>query len=107
GGGIAYTYDDADNLLASVLLQVPPAPTDVTATRLSENSARVMWPATDGATGYIIERREEGSSVWEQVASVGSGATSFIDTTLEAGKNYVYRVAANSSDGPGAFSNEA
>jgi uncharacterized protein (TIGR03437 family) len=38
---------------------------------------------------------------------VGSAATSFVDTTLEAAKRYVYRVASNSRDGASVFSNEA
>jgi uncharacterized protein (TIGR03437 family) len=36
-----------------------------------------------------------------------SGATSFVDTTVERGKRYVYRVAANGRDGPSVFSSEA
>ncbi len=107
GGGIGYTYDDADNLLRSVLLSLPPAPSDVSATRLSETQARVSWPATQGATGYVIERRTEGSGQWQQIATVGPDATQFIDTTLQAGTNYYYRIAANSSDGTSAYSKQA
>jgi len=107
GGGIAYMYDDADNMLASMPLDLPPAPVQVQVTRTSATSAQVSWAATPSATGYVIERQVAGSSVWEQVATVGANANLFIDPTLEAGVDYVYRVSAQSSDGRSHPSAEA
>ena len=106
GGGVGYSYDDADNLLNSVLLSLPPAPTGVSVTRQSQTQASITWPATQGATGYVVERRTEGSGQWTQIATVGPDATQFIDTTLQAGTNYFYRIAARSSDGNSAYSKE-
>lgn len=69
----------------------PPAPSNITATATSTTRVALSWPAVEGATSYVIERREAGSDF----AQVGtSPANSFSDTTVSGGKAYLYRVRA-------------
>ena len=107
GGGIAYTYDASDNMTSATPLHLAAAPSGLQIARLSPAEARISWQASEQANGYVIERRREGTTVWEQIAIVSGGATTFIDTNLEPGVRYSYRIAASTADGRGAFSAEA
>ena len=107
GGGVAYTYDAADNMTSVMPLMLPPAPAGLEITRISPTEARVSWQADPSATGYVIERRRTDSSVWQEVATVSGNTTTFIDTTLDPEADYVYRIAARNEDGPSAYSAEA
>lgn len=101
GGGVAYTYDVADNLTAVMPLATLPAPAEVQVTRLSETSARISWQADPAATGYVVERRVTGES-WEQIATLAGGVSAYIDTSIEAEIDYEYRVRAVNGDGESA-----
>ncbi len=107
GGGVAYAYDAADNLLSVTPLVVPAAPMEVEVSRLSSTEARLQWQPSPGAQGYRVERRIVGTNEWRTVASVGAGATTFLDSNLLAGVEYEYRVAGVGPDGPGAYSDIA
>ena len=107
GGGVAYTYDESDNMTSAMPLDLLPAPQIEEVTRLSPTEARITWQEQPGATGYAIERRRVDSTVWERIATVNSDATSFVDSTLDPGEDYVYRIAAINEDGDSAFSREA
>jgi uncharacterized protein (TIGR03437 family) len=107
GGGIAYAYDETDNMTAVIPLSLPAAPVEVQVTRLSPTSAQVTWQADASATGYVVERRRLDSQVWEEIATIPAGTTTFIDLGLEDGVDYAYRVAAVGEDGRSAYSREA
>ncbi len=106
GGGAGYAWDAADNLLRVDTLRVPPMPSSVGVTRLSPTSVRVSWNETAGATGYRIERRASGETAWQVVATVGGSGRSFVDETLNATREYFYRVSALGPDGAGVASVE-
>ncbi len=83
----------------------PPArPTGLTA-EVSHDSVTLTWddPNDDSITGYVILRRdkdihEEGT--FETVESdTGSAGTTYTDDTVEAEKQYVYRIKAINADG--------
>ena len=83
----------------------PPArPTGLTA-EVSHDSVTLTWddPDDDTITGYVILRRdkdihEEGT--FETVESdTGSAGTTYTDDTVEAEKQYVYRIKAINADG--------
>lgn len=107
GAGIAYDYDEADNLLAAMPVNFPAAPVDVQVSRLSPTSARVSWAPSAGVSQYVIERRRADSAVWEEVATVSGGTSVFIDPSLEGGADYAYRVSAIGPEGRSAPSAEA
>lgn len=107
GGGVAYSYDEADNMTAVVPLALLPAPAAPEVTRLSPTEARVEWQGQAGATGYVIERRLAGGTEWTAVARVSGDTTVFIDTTLDPNEDYVYRIAVENEDGQSAYSPES
>lgn len=109
GGGVAYAYDDADNLISVTPLATAPAPTQVEVTRLSDTSARISWQGDPTATGYVVERRVVGAGpdAWEQVGSVPGGSNVFVDPNLSAGVDYEYRVRTVNDEGTSAPSKAA
>jgi uncharacterized protein (TIGR03437 family) len=106
GGGIAYSYDAADNMTAAQPLSLPAAPAAPDVTQPSPTTANISWQSVTGATGYVIERRRADDSAWEELATVSASANAFVDTAVEEGVEYVYRVSAVGSDGRSVPSEE-
>ncbi len=107
GGGVRYQYDSADNLLSVAPLNVPAAPSGVQVSRTGANTIQVSWSAVQGSSSYRIDRRAADGSAWQTVATVSASQQSYLDQTVQAGQDYVYRVSAVGSDGAGAYSNSA
>lgn len=85
----------------------PGAPSNLTATALSQTEVTLHWSAGTGVvTGFKIERKDEGG-VFVQIATAGAGATSATDNGLTAGATYVYRIRATNAGGDSDYSNEA
>jgi FtsP/CotA-like multicopper oxidase with cupredoxin domain len=89
----------------------PAAPTNLTASVLAGPQASLTW--TDNATnetGFIIQRSDNGGP-FVQVATAparsNTGSVTYVDATVVAGNDYVYRVAAANLAGVSAFSNTA
>lgn len=101
GSGIRYTYDNADNLTQLQTVSLPRAPEGLQAVFQSATTAGLQWNPVGGASGYRIYRRSTGDRVWSELTSVSAGTSSFFDTTLAPGTDYVYQVFALS---PGGFS---
>lgn len=99
GNGVTYVYDENDNLTSAFSITAPAMPLTVSSTRSAPGQARVIWSGVNGASGYRVERRVEGSSRWEVAGTVGSGALSFVDNNLQPGVRYEYRVAATTAGG--------
>ncbi|MFZ4521286.1 MAG: DUF7594 domain-containing protein [Bacteroidales bacterium] len=88
-------------------ITVPLAPTGLLATPVSVSQIDLSW--IDNATnesGYKIESRT-GQNAFSEVASVGSGFTSWSNTGLPISTNVTYRVYAYNLAGNSAYSNEA
>jgi predicted phage tail protein len=86
----------------------PTAPSSLTATANSTTQITLNW--TDNAnneTGFKIERSANAGSGFTEIAQVGANVTTFINTNLQAGTTYFYRVRAYHSAGNSAYSNEA
>ena len=91
---------------------VPGAPTNLTATAISDSAINLSWtaPANNGGsaiTGYKIERRLHRSDWTTPVATTGSTATTYSSTGLSKNSNYFHRVSAINTVGTGAASNTA
>jgi hypothetical protein len=90
-------------------LNVPAAPTSLTATATSTTQIDLAW--TDNATnetGYVVERATSpGSGFWSQIATPAAGATSYSNTGLTESTQYEYRVYATNAAGNSANSNAA
>jgi hypothetical protein len=82
----------------------PDAPTDLTATAVSGTQIDLSWTASDGATGYKIERGTDGVA-FVQIDTVGE-VTGYENTGLTSGL-YYYRVLATGPGGDSDYSNTA
>ncbi|MEM9415350.1 MAG: LamG-like jellyroll fold domain-containing protein, partial [Planctomycetota bacterium] len=74
----------------------------VDAANLGTGQVGLTWGAVPGATGYLVERSEDGVTYSAASGALGSGVTSYLDTGLSAGKTYVYRLTAQGAGTGGA-----
>ena len=91
------------------VLEVPPAPQNLRATSTA-SSVTLEWDAPDDAsvTGYRVLRRrplEGESTLLVYVEDTGNTDTTYVDTGVDPGTAYVYRVRAINAAGAGARSN--
>jgi len=88
----------------------PASPTQLTATADAANPTAALsltWINTaTNANGYRVERSPDGLS-FGQIVQLGSSAASYVDSGLNAGTAYYYRVSAYNGAGSSAFSNVA
>jgi hypothetical protein len=89
-------------------VQVPAAPSDLSATAISANQIDLVWADNAGnEDGFKIERWNEALGEYEEITTVEANVTSFSDTDLSAETTYVYRVRAFNVAGNSDYSNEA
>ena len=89
--GYAAALEKPQNLIAV------PGPDGITLT----------WDApasTADIAGYHVQRRKAGPTSLETIASTSPAVTTYLDSTAEAGKRYIYRVRAYSADEIGPLS---
>lgn len=90
--------------IAAPTILPPAAPSGLRASMLSPTRVRLTW--TDNSTnevGFRIQRAT-GSAAFAPLAHVGAQATTYIDTTVKAGKAYRYRIRAFNGAGSSAWS---
>ena len=106
--GKTYTYsikvctnngDSAYNTSGYTITRVPC--TEVTSLFTEKNGVRVNWKTVNGADGYSIYRRPLSSDAWTKAGTVKSDSSSFLDTSLSSGTQYIYAVTPiiNNSEG--------
>ncbi len=80
----------------------PATPTGLTAVAQQDGSIEVSWNAVTDATGYVLERNDDGGTF----AQVGGSltTTSFTDTDVVPDVEYGYRVAASNAVGTSGLS---
>jgi ABC-type oligopeptide transport system substrate-binding subunit len=82
-------------------------PANLTATAVSPSQIRLTWKdMSDNEIRFRIERRT-GKAAYFTVNLVGSNVTEYLDTRLNPGTTYYYRVIASGLGGDSAPSNEA
>jgi fibronectin type 3 domain-containing protein len=84
---------------------VPPvAPTSLLATPTSGTQIELTWTEPNSnQTGFAIERSTDGTN-YTQIATVGANTTSYLDTGLNTGTQYDYRVRATNAAGVSDYS---
>ncbi len=85
----------------------PVAPSYLTATTVGSSEIDLAWPASDGATGYSLERSLDGVNSWAAVAALGADASSYTDTGVAAETHYDYRILAIGHLGDSGYSETA
>jgi len=109
--------DDVSGLVSLYPGSSSPAPTAppsapsglaVGVSAASPTSSLVLAWVDNGTTetGYRVERSPNGSS-FSQIAQLGSGAMSYVDSGLASGTAYYYRVYAYNDGGASGYSNVA
>lgn len=85
------------------------APTGLTTTTVSNTSVQLGWTDNSGnEDGFKIERKLGAQGAYSQIATVGPGVTTFLDTDLVTNNYYYYRVRAyNAASGDSHYSDEA
>jgi large repetitive protein len=82
----------------------PARPTVVTAAALAYNKVNMSWTSnSQNQTGYEIYRTSNESVPYSIVTTVGSNATSFVDSTVQGGTTYFYKVQAINQYGGSGF----
>ncbi len=82
-------------------------PSDLSADLLTDTQAGLSW--TDNSSdeyGFVVERRMGSVGAFAKLATVGAGTTSYIDSGLQSGRIYYYRVRAYQAGGFSAYSNQ-
>ena len=83
-------------------------PTGLTATATSESSISLAWQDNStNETGFIVQRRREGSGVWIQVGTTTANVRTFSVGGLFSEATYIFRVQAVNDEESSSFSNEA
>ncbi|HEX2867325.1 MAG TPA: hypothetical protein VHO03_09800 [Ignavibacteriales bacterium] len=86
-----------------------PAPDSLTACKAEDgHSIRLDWKdMSDNEKGFVIERKLSSSNTFTQLTTVGAGSFTFIDSSVEDGKVYSYRIKAFNDYNTSDYSNEA
>ncbi len=85
---------------AHVIACMPDAPSDLTATAISQTRIDLSW--TDNAateTNFKIERSPDGTSGWAEIQTLAANTQAYSNTALTCGTTYYYRVRAVRSTG--------
>jgi fibronectin type 3 domain-containing protein len=86
-------------------IQVPPAPTNLTAT-VSIGQVGLSWNAVTGASSYNVYRGTSPGGEGATPLAAGVTGPSFIDNQVTSGTTYYYQVSAVNLGGEGARSSE-
>src|SRR4051812_41489887 len=83
-----------------------PVPTGLDASLVAPRGMHVQWNDVVGETGYLVERRVDGTTEpWTVVGDSGADVTQFEQDGLTPGKTYLYRVRSRSVSGNSEPSN--
>lgn len=96
----------SNTVSASVPYQLPSAPSDLEAPEAVYPNVHLYW--SDNASNefnFSLERKLSGQSNWQVIASPGANVTTYVDSNVQVGSNYYYRLRASNPLGNSAYSN--
>lgn len=73
---------------------------------VSGRQVNLAWEDNSNELGFEIERKEGSGGTYHQIAKVGENITTYIDTALNTGVTYYYRIRAYNSAGHSSYSDE-
>lgn len=92
----------------AALAQVPAAPSNLTATPISDDQARLTWQDnSNNETAFVLEARTPITAYQELSPTIPANATTAIVFNLEPGTTYFFRLKARNASGDSLYSNEA
>lgn len=86
--------------------RIPVPPLGLQARRTSGNAIALVW--SDRASnegGYSVERSTEDEGLWTEIANLAGNSGHFVDTNIQPGKRFEYRVRTWNSRGYSQYSN--
>ena len=88
--------------------RTPPSAPVLYADRNSSTSINLKWVDVEFETEYRIEREDfPGAGIWQQIAVTPANSTSYLNTNLQPGTLYVYRIRAANLFGASPYSHES
>jgi fibronectin type 3 domain-containing protein len=91
-----------------IAAKTPAAPSNLTATASAGTQVTLSWSDnSNNETGFLIERKTGTGGTYSQVATVGANVATYIDSGLDTGTQYVYRIRAINEAGTSDYSSEA
>ncbi|MGI6295663.1 MAG: fibronectin type III domain-containing protein [Armatimonadota bacterium] len=97
-------YSDA---VAATTQAVPPIAPRLSATAVSDQQIDLSWNVVNGATSYVLERRNPANGDYEIIGTVDGSIASYSDIKLSSSTTYYYRATAANSMGSSGYSNVA
>jgi fibronectin type 3 domain-containing protein len=95
-----FTSAYTEPITAITVMCVPEEPSEVELVSGATDSIGLLWLDTSNTEqGFTIERYREDLSLWEQLGSTGAEENFFMDTGLDCGTAYQYRVHAFNAGG--------
>ncbi len=86
---------------------IPSAPSLLRANVASADGISLTWTDnSNNETGFKIERFDENSMVFSEIASVGTNIVTYTDTGVVAGGSYIYRVRSYNVMGNSSYTGE-
>ncbi|MFA7565259.1 MAG: T9SS type A sorting domain-containing protein, partial [Candidatus Neomarinimicrobiota bacterium] len=83
-------------------------PSDLVIQGFENNKVTLKWKDNSKVEdGYVIERKQGEASSSSVLDSLGKNVVQYVDTTIEAGQIYIYRVQAYKGSAGSEYSNEA
>lgn len=102
------THSGRECYVGAFYITAPDAPSSCTVSRVSDSQQNVTWSNnSDSDQPYDsikVERWNNISSSWSQIASISGSSTSYNDTTTTSNRQYRYRVRAYNSAGYSSYS---
>uniref|UniRef100_A0AAG5CTD6 Twitchin n=1 Tax=Anopheles atroparvus TaxID=41427 RepID=A0AAG5CTD6_ANOAO len=102
--GESEPLETAGTVVAKDSFSVPDTPSAPTVVDWSENHAVLKWPEPDNGgspiTGYIIEKKDKYSPIWEKAIETNSPNPTATVGGLVEGNEYQFRVIAINKAGP-------
>jgi len=99
GGSVIASVQGANVYLLPVVEEgAPDTVDDLSATAEGGTRVRLAWGDVSGETGYALYRRSDCAS-WGLLAELPANAVSYVDSGLEPGRVYSYRIASVNAAG--------
>ncbi|NLK87154.1 MAG: hypothetical protein GX279_06655 [Clostridiaceae bacterium] len=97
----------SDSAYTAITAAVSAAPSSLRANVISADGISLIWnDNSNNEGGFKIERFDESSMAFSEIATVGTNTATYTDTGVVSGETYIYRVRSYNIMGNSPYSNE-